>query len=146
MQAAKIAERAAAEAVGGKFGVIVINFANPDMVGHTGNYEATVKAVESADAALGVVVDAVERAHGVALVTADHGNAEFMADPATRQAHTAHTTYPVPLVLFDPSYKGGLVDGSLADVAPTLLGMLGIAPPPEMTGHDLRIADRDPSA
>lgn len=142
MQAAKIAVRAAAEVASGKFGVIVINFANPDMVGHTGNYDATVKAVEAADAALGVVIDAVERAHGLALITADHGNAEFMADPATHQAHTAHTTYLVPLVLFDPSYKGGLKDGTLADVAPTLLGMLDIAPPPEMTGHDLRIADR----
>lgn len=146
MQADKIGERAAAAVADGKFGVIVINFANPDMVGHTGNYEATVKAVEAADAALGSVVDAVERAHGVALITADHGNAEFMADPKTGQAHTAHTTYPVPLVLFDPSYKGRLGDGTLADVAPTLLGILEIAPPPEMTGHDLRIAKRDSPA
>jgi 2,3-bisphosphoglycerate-independent phosphoglycerate mutase len=139
MQAAKIAERAAAEVAGGKFGVIVINFANPDMVGHTGNLDATVKAVEAADAALGTVIDAVERAHGVALITADHGNAEFMADPKTGQAHTAHTTFPVPLMLFDPSFKGKLRDGgTLADVAATLLGILGIEAPPEMTGHDLR--------
>jgi 2,3-bisphosphoglycerate-independent phosphoglycerate mutase len=145
MQAAKIAERAAAEIASGKFGVVVINFANPDMVGHTGNYDATVKAVEAADEALGVVIEAVERAHGVALITADHGNAEYMANPETGQAHTAHTTYPVPFILFDPSYKGGLKDGTLADVSPTLLGMLEIATPPEMTGQDLRVAKRDRS-
>ena len=140
MQAAKIAERAAVEIAGGRFGVIVINFANPDMVGHTGNFDATVKAVEASDGALGTVVGAVERAYGVALITADHGKAEFMADPATGQAHTAHTTFPVPLILFDPSCKGGLkAGGTLADVAPTLLGMLEVAPPSEMTGHDLRI-------
>ena len=140
MQADKIAERAAAEIAGGKFGVVVMNFANPDMVGHTGRLEATIKAIETTDAALAKVIDAVERAHGLALITADHGNAEFMADPATGQAHTAHTTFPVPLILFDPSYKGKLrTGGTLADVAPTLLGMLGIEAPPEMTGHDLRV-------
>ena len=138
MQAEKIAERAAAEIGGGKFGVVVMNFANPDMVGHTGKLEATVTAIETTDAALAKVVEAVERAHGVALITADHGNAEFMADPKTGQAHTAHTTFPVPLILFDPSYKGKLrAGGTLADVAPTLLGMLGVEVPPEMTGHDL---------
>jgi 2,3-bisphosphoglycerate-independent phosphoglycerate mutase len=110
------------------------------MVGHTGKLEATIAAIETTDAALARVVDAVERARGVALITADHGNAEFMADPKTGQAHTAHTTFPVPLILFDPSYKGKLrAGGTLADVAPTLLGMLGIEAPPEMTGHDLRI-------
>ena len=140
MQADKIAERAAEEIISAKFGVVVMNFANPDMVGHTGKLEATIKAIETTDAALGKVIDAVERANGVALITADHGNAEFMADPATGQAHTAHTTYPVPLILFDPSFKGKLgAGGTLADVAPTLLGMLGIEAPPEMTGHDLRI-------
>ncbi len=142
MQADKIAERAAAEIAGGKFGVIVMNFANPDMVGHTGNLEATIKAIETTDAALSKVIDAVERIHGVALITADHGNAEFMADPATGQAHTAHTTFPVPLILFDPSFKGKLrAGGTLADIAPTLLGMLAIKAPSEMTGHDLRLSD-----
>jgi 2,3-bisphosphoglycerate-independent phosphoglycerate mutase len=140
MQADKIAERAAAELAGGKFAVIVMNFANPDMVGHTGNLKATIVAVETTDAALARVIDAVQRVHGVALITADHGNAEFMADPATGQPHTAHTTFPVPLILFDPSYRGKLrAEGTLADVAPTLLGMLAIEAPPEMTGHDLRI-------
>ena len=109
------------------------------MVGHTGVMDATVTAVEATDVALGIVIDALEKRGGVALITADHGNAEFMADPATGQAHTAHTTYPVPLIIFDPSYKGKLKDGALFDVAPTFLGMLGIAKPAEMTGHDLRI-------
>jgi 2,3-bisphosphoglycerate-independent phosphoglycerate mutase len=143
MRAAEIAERAAEAIAAGKFGVVVMNFANPDMVGHTGNMEATVKAVATTDAALGVVMDALERAGGVALITSDHGNAEFMADPATGQPHTAHTTNPVPLILFDPKFKGRLAaHGTLADVAPTLLAMLKIKQPPEMTGHDLRIAGR----
>ena len=111
------------------------------MVGHTGVMAATVTAVEATDVALGIVIDALEKRGGVALITADHGNAEFMADPATGQAHTAHTTYPVPLIIFDPSYTGKLKDGALFDVAPTFLGMLGIAKPAEMTGHDLRIAN-----
>ncbi len=88
--------------------------------------------------ALGIVIDALEKRGGVALITADHGNAEsLVADPATGQAHTAHTTYPVPLIIFDPSYLGKLKDGALFDVAPTFLGMLGIAKPVEMTGNDL---------
>jgi 2,3-bisphosphoglycerate-independent phosphoglycerate mutase len=141
MRAAAIATRVAEEIEGGKFDVIVMNFANPDMVGHTGNFEATVAAVEAADAALGLVIAALEKRGGVALITADHGNAEFMADPATGQAHTAHTTNPVPLILYDPEFKGRLKDGgTLADVAPTMLAVLGVKPPPEMTGHDLRIA------
>ncbi len=140
MKAAAIATRAAEEIAGRKFDVIVMNFANPDMVGHTGKFEATVAAVEATDAALGVVIDALEKRGGVALITADHGNAEFMADPATGQAHTAHTTNPVPLILYDPKFKGRLKDGgTLADVAPTLLGMLEVKAPTEMTGHDLRI-------
>jgi len=142
MRAKEIAERAAAEIAGGKIDVVVINFANPDMVGHTGKYEATVTAVETTDTALGIVIDALAKRGGVALITADHGNAEFMTDPKTGQPHTAHTTFPVPLILFDPQYKGGLRNGALYDVAPTLLAMLGIKAPPEMTGHDLRAPTR----
>jgi 2,3-bisphosphoglycerate-independent phosphoglycerate mutase len=142
MRAAEIATRAAGEITSGKFGVVVMNFANPDMVGHTGSMEATVKAIESSDAALGTVIDAVEKAGGIALITADHGNAEFMADPATGQPHTAHTTNPVPLILYDRWFKGRLKDGgTLADVAPTLLAIIGLEKPPEMSGRDLR----DPS-
>jgi 2,3-bisphosphoglycerate-independent phosphoglycerate mutase len=140
MKAAAIATRVAEEIEGGNFDVIVMNFANPDMVGHTGKFEATVAAVEAADAALGVVIAALEKRGGVALITADHGNAEFMADPATGQAHTAHTTNPVPLILYDPHFKGRLRSGgTLADVAPTLLGMVGVKAPREMSGRDLRI-------
>jgi 2,3-bisphosphoglycerate-independent phosphoglycerate mutase len=143
MRAQAVAERVAAEIGGGRFGVIVVNFANPDMVGHTGKLEPTVRAIEASDRALGIVIAALERARGVALITADHGNAEFMADPATGQPHTAHTTNPVPLILYDPNFKGTLREGgTLADIAPTLLGMLEIAPPPEMTGHDLRVPAR----
>jgi 2,3-bisphosphoglycerate-independent phosphoglycerate mutase len=140
MKAAAIATRVVEEIETGKFDVIVMNFANPDMVGHTGKFDATVAAVEVTDAALGIVIGAIEKRGGVALITADHGNAEFMADPATGQAHTAHTTNPVPLILYDPKFKGRLKDGgTLADVAPTLLGMLGVKAPAEMTGRDLRI-------
>jgi 2,3-bisphosphoglycerate-independent phosphoglycerate mutase len=140
MSAMAVAERAEQEILSGRFGVIVINFANPDMVGHTGVMDATVRAVEVSDAALGRVLEAVQRMGGVALITADHGNAEFMADPATGQPHTAHTTNLVPLILVDPNYRGGLAEGgTLADVAPTLLGMLEIPKPPEMTGRDLRV-------
>jgi 2,3-bisphosphoglycerate-independent phosphoglycerate mutase len=144
MRAKDIAERAAKEVASGDVDVIVINFANPDMVGHTGVMDATVTAVEATDVALGTVIEALEKRGGVALITADHGNAEFMADPATGQAHTAHTTYPVPLIIFDPSYTGRLKDGALYDVAPTFLAMLGIANPAEMTGHDLRILNPRP--
>jgi 2,3-bisphosphoglycerate-independent phosphoglycerate mutase len=140
MQAVAIAKRAAEEIASGRFGVVVMNFANPDMVGHTGNMTATVKAVETSDVALGIVIDALTQVGGVALITADHGNAEFMADPATGQPHTAHTTNPVPLILFDPSFKGSMQDnGTLADVAPTLLAMLELEQPAEMSGHDLRV-------
>ncbi len=142
MKAEEIAERAEREIKSGRFGVIVINFANPDMVGHTGNLEATIRAVEVTDTALNRVIGALDNAGGVALVTADHGNAEFMADPATGQPHTAHTTNRVPLILFDPAYRAALADGTLSDVAPTLLAILEIAAPPEMTGRDLRIARR----
>jgi 2,3-bisphosphoglycerate-independent phosphoglycerate mutase len=140
MQAVAIARRAAEEIAKHNFDVIVLNFANPDMVGHTGNMEATVKAVEESDRALGIVLDAIDAADGAALITADHGNAEFMADPATGQPHTAHTTNPVPLILYDRRFRGRLADGgALSDVAPTFLAMLGISKPPEMTGRDLRV-------
>jgi 2,3-bisphosphoglycerate-independent phosphoglycerate mutase len=104
---------------------------------------ATVKAVETSDVALGIVIDALTHVGGVALITADHGNAEFMADPATGQPHTAHTTNPVPLILFDPSFEGRMKNnGTLADVAPTLLAILELEQPAEMSGHDLRVPSK----
>ena len=141
MRALQVADRAAQEIESGRFDVAIVNFANPDMVGHSGNLEATVTAVETSDRALGRLASAIESRGGVLLVTSDHGNAEFMKDPATGQPHTAHTTNPVPFILADRSYHGRLRShGTLADIAPTMLAILGLAVPPEMTGRDLREA------
>jgi 2,3-bisphosphoglycerate-independent phosphoglycerate mutase len=134
MSAAEVAARVAAEAANYDF--VIVNFANPDMVGHTGSIPAAIAAVETTDRALGVVLDAVRRAGGTALVTADHGNAETMLAPDGVSPHTAHTTNPVPLVVTDP--KLTLRDGGeLSDLAPTILSMLGIQQPGEMTGRAL---------
>ena len=139
MSAMTVAEKAEEALASGRFGAIVINFANPDMVGHTGVMAATIKAVEVTDRALGRVIEAVRGAGGCALITSDHGNAEFMADPKTGQPHTAHTTNLVPLILFNPGVHERLEDGgTLADVAPTFLSLLGLSAPSEMTGHNLR--------
>jgi len=141
MSAAGIADRAEQEIKAELFEVIVVNFANPDTVGHTGNREATIQAVETTDQALGRIVATVEKkGGGVALVTSDHGNAEFMMDPATGQAHTAHTTNPVAFVVLDSRFKGSLKEGgTLQDVAPTFLKMIGVEIPREMTGRALRL-------
>jgi len=118
------------------YDVIIMNYANPDMVGHTGVYEAAVKAIEAVDECMGRVVDAVIKKNGTVLVTADHGNAEKMIDYETGEPHTAHTTNPVPFILIsDRKYK--LRPGKLADVAPTMLKLLGIEKPEEMTGQPL---------
>ena len=111
-----------------------MNFANPDMVGHTGVIPAVVRAVETTDACLGRVVEAVERAGGVSLVIADHGNAENLLQE-DGSPHTAHTTNPVPVILTAADAK--LRDGELSDVAPTLLALLGVERPPAMTGENL---------
>jgi 2,3-bisphosphoglycerate-independent phosphoglycerate mutase len=123
----------------GSFDLIVVNFANGDMVGHTGKIDAAVKAIETVDGCLRRIREPLERKGGAWIVTADHGNAELMVDPQTGQPHTYHTTFPVPLILmseFQGKLKGG---GSLRDISPTILGVLGVEPPPEMTGQDLRI-------
>jgi 2,3-bisphosphoglycerate-independent phosphoglycerate mutase len=117
--------------------LIVANFANPDMVGHTGDLSAAIRAVEAVDARLGEVVHAVERVGGAMLVFADHGNCETMIDPATGGPHTAHTTNPVPLILVGGPAGVSLDHGRLADVAPTALWLMGVEPPPEMTGRVL---------
>jgi 2,3-bisphosphoglycerate-independent phosphoglycerate mutase len=128
-----------------KFDVIVVNFANADMVGHSGDLAAAVKAVEAIDHCLGRLAAALTKVGGAMFVTADHGNAEMMRDPATGQPHTAHTTNPVPLVLVNPPPGVvGIGDGKLADIAPTLLALLGIEPPRAMTGKSLlRTAARE---
>jgi 2,3-bisphosphoglycerate-independent phosphoglycerate mutase len=120
---------------------VLCNYANGDMVGHTGSIPATLKAVETVDACLARVVSAAERAGARLLVTADHGNCEMMIDPATGGPHTAHTTNPVPFVVVDGQAAHGLRDGgALCDVGPTILALLGLEQPPEMTGRDLRLA------
>jgi 2,3-bisphosphoglycerate-independent phosphoglycerate mutase len=126
---------------GGEYDVVVLNIANPDMVGHTGSMDAAISAVQSTDQSLGRITAAVERAGGVALITADHGNCETMYDPSTAQPHTAHTTNPVPLILFDPRSRfGRLKDGgALENVAPTILEILGIDQPSEMTAASLLV-------
>ena len=134
MSAPEVAAVVAAE-VGDGYRFLVVNFANPDMVGHTGVIPAVVKAVEATDACLGTVVDAVDRAGGVCLIFADHGNAEQMFEADGVSPLTSHTTNPVPLIL---TGEGTLADGGeLSDLAPTVLGLLGIEQPPEMTGRDL---------
>jgi 2,3-bisphosphoglycerate-independent phosphoglycerate mutase len=128
-----------------RFDVVIVNYANTDMVGHTGDIVAAIAAVETVDRCLGRLAEAVTRAGGCLLITADHGNAEMMRDPATGQAHTAHTLNPVPLLLVNPPAGiTGLRDGRLADIAPTLLALLGMSQPAAMTGRPLllRAAER----
>ena len=126
----------------GETDVFVINFANPDMVGHTGNLQKTVEAVQYVDTCLGWITKRLKTARGRCLITADHGNCEQMIDPRTGQPHTAHTTNPVPFHLIDDASLGVRLreGGALEDVAPTLLGLLGIEKPSEMSGRDLRLA------
>ena len=140
MSAFEVGQRAVAEIGSGNHDVLILNFANGDMVGHTGILPAAIRAIEAVDANLKIVVEKIWEIGGTALVTSDHGNAETMVDPATGEPHTAHTTNRVPLILADPSGKGTVLrdDRALEDLAPTILGMLGIPPPPEMTGEDLR--------
>jgi 2,3-bisphosphoglycerate-independent phosphoglycerate mutase len=141
MSAAGIADTVVKAVEDGTFDVIIINFANADMVGHSGKIEPTVKAVETVDACLGRIELAVRSRGGAMLITADHGNAEMMIDPATGGPHTAHTTNPVPfIVVAENSKKFTLKSGgSLRDISPTILGMLDLPEPREMTGADLRV-------
>ena len=120
----------------GKYNVIILNYANPDMVGHTGSLEAAIKAIEKIDDCVQRVVDAVKEQGGELLITADHGNAEQMIDYKTGEPHTAHTTNPVPLILVGKD-DVKLKSGKLADIAPTMLDMMGIEKPEQMTGNSL---------
>ncbi|MGC6389490.1 2,3-bisphosphoglycerate-independent phosphoglycerate mutase [Ewingella sp. S1.OA.A_B6] len=139
MSSAELTEKLLGAIASGKYDTIICNYPNGDMVGHTGIYEAAVKAVETLDACIAQVVDAVKQAGGQLLITADHGNAEQMSDPATGQAHTAHTSLPVPLI-----YIGGhaqaVAGGKLSDIAPTMLALMGMQIPQEMSGKPLFIA------
>ena len=136
MSAYEITDRLA-EAIGSrKYDAIVCNFANGDMVGHTGNLAAATRAIEVLDECIGRAVAAMQEIGGEVLITADHGNAETMLDPATKQAHTAHTLNLVPLLYV--GRKAKITEGgALQDVAPTLLTMMGLPAPPEMTGKPL---------
>jgi 2,3-bisphosphoglycerate-independent phosphoglycerate mutase len=138
MSAPELTDKAV-EAIGsGKYDLIVLNYANPDMVGHTGSLPAAIKAVETVDTGLGRIVEAIKQAGGALLVTADHGNCEMMRDPVTGGPHTAHTTGPVPILVYGVGgSEAGLRDGRLADIAPTLLALMGLPKPAEMTGGSL---------
>ncbi len=138
MSAVGVCDAVVRSIASGSFELIVVNFANADMVGHTGVVQAAVAACETVDGCLSRIDAALKVQGGQWIVTADHGNADLMVDPETGDPHTYHTTFPVPLILAS-EYQGSLADGgSLRDIAPTILGCLGVEQPQEMTGHDLR--------
>jgi 2,3-bisphosphoglycerate-independent phosphoglycerate mutase len=140
MSAPELTDRAVEAIDSGKYDMIVLNYANPDMVGHTGDLAAAIKAVETVDNGLGRIADALRRHGGALIVTADHGNCELMKDPETGGPHTSHTTNPVPVVVVPGAAmtgSGGIHDGSLADLAPTILDLMGIPLPREMTGRSI---------
>jgi 2,3-bisphosphoglycerate-independent phosphoglycerate mutase len=140
MSAPELTDKAVQAIDSGKYDMIVLNYANPDMVGHTGDLAAAIKAVETVDTGLGRIVDALRRLGGALIVTADHGNCELMKDPETGGPHTSHTTNPVPVVVMAGAAVAGargIHDGSLADLAPTILDLMGVPVPREMTGHSI---------
>jgi len=137
MSAPELTDKAVEAIRSGKYDLIVLNFANPDMVGHTGSLPAAIKAVETVDTGLGRIVEAIHKMGGALLITADHGNCEMMRDPQTHGPHTAHTTNPVPLILTGAGNRVLVAEGRLADIAPTLLELMGLPKPAEMTGSSL---------
>lgn len=137
MSAPALTDKAVQAIAAGAHDLIVLNFANADMVGHTGSLPAAIAACEAVDAGLGRIMEAIRAAGGTLLVTADHGNAEMMRDPATGGPHTSHTLNPVPLALLGGPPGAALADGRLADVAPTLLALMGLPKPAAMTGQSL---------
>lgn len=138
MSAPEVTEKVLEAINSKKYDCIILNYANPDMVGHTGSLEAAIKAIETVDNCVGKVVEAVEAEEGVLLITADHGNAEQMVDYKTGEPHTAHTTNPVPLILVGME-NAKLKEGKLADLAPTMLEIMGLEKPQEMTGESIII-------
>ncbi len=139
MSAYQVTDKLEAAIGSGSYDLIVCNYANPDMVGHTGVMAAAVKAVETIDACLGRLIAALEKAGGVMLLTADHGNVEMMQDPKTHEPYTAHTTLDVPIIALGAPVGTALANGRLADVAPTLLDLMGLPKPAVMTGHSLLV-------
>lgn len=147
MSAVEVTDKLVEAIESGKYDLVVANFANGDMVGHSGILEAAIKAAATVDACLGRVETAIHSAGGVMLVTADHGNCEMMRDPESGQPHTAHTLNKVPIILVNgPAWTQGLRDGRLADVAPTLLRLLDLPQPAKMTGASLIVEKRAQSA
>ena len=145
-EAPKMSAPAVADAVvkaveSDKFDFILVNFANPDMIGHTGIMKAAIEAVETVDVGVGRIAEAVKSKGGAMFITADHGNCELMKDPATGQPHTAHTTNPVPLLYVNEADRAAkiLPGGRICDVAPTMLTLLGLPQPEAMTGHTLLV-------
>lgn len=136
-----LTEKLVAAIKSGKYDTIICNYPNGDMVGHTGVMEAAVKAVEALDHCVEEVAKAVESVGGQLLITADHGNAEQMRDPATGQAHTAHTNLPVPLIYVGDKNVKAVAGGKLSDIAPTMLSLMGMEIPQEMTGKPLFIVE-----
>jgi 2,3-bisphosphoglycerate-independent phosphoglycerate mutase len=136
MSAPELTDKAVDAINSGKYDLIVLNYANPDMVGHTGNLQAAIKAVETVDKELERLAQAIRGTGGALLVTADHGNCEMMRDPETGASHTSHTTNPVPLLLVGAGDVSRAV-GRLEDIAPTLLELMGLPKPAEMTGRSL---------
>jgi 2,3-bisphosphoglycerate-independent phosphoglycerate mutase len=150
MSAAELARKVVAAIDGGTYDLVVMNFANLDMVGHTGMLAPAIRAVEAVDAGVGQIAEAIKRQGGLMFITADHGNCEMMRDPNTGGPHTAHTLNQVPAILVDGPEGLTLTDGRLADVAPTLLELMGIPAPAEMTGSSLIVhgeaeAPREPA-
>ena len=139
MSAPEVTEKVVAAINEDKYDTIILNFANPDMVGHTGSLPAAIKAVETIDTCVGKVVEAILAHHGTMLITADHGNCEQMIDYKTGEPHTAHTTNPVPLILVTENENLKIKEGKLADLAPTMLELLGIEKPVEMTGESILV-------
>jgi 2,3-bisphosphoglycerate-independent phosphoglycerate mutase len=145
MSAYEVTDKLVAAIEADSFDLIVVNFANTDMVGHSGNLEAAIKAVEAVDRCLGRLRAAVEAKGGAILITADHGNAEMMTDPVTGEPHTAHTLNRVPVIVVGAAGRK-VIDGKLADVAPTLLELMGLPKPASMTGHSLLAPREDARA
>ena len=139
MSAPEVTEKLVAAIGSGQFDTIICNYANCDQVGHTGDFDASVKAVEAVDVCLAQILEAVTAANGELLITADHGNVEEMYDESSNQPHTQHTTLPVPLVYARPRKISLDTDGSLADIAPTMLALMDLPQPAEMTGRSLII-------
>jgi len=139
MSEPQVADAASAAISSQKYDFVLINFANPDMVGHTGRLEPAIEAVEAVDKGIGAVVAAARAVGGVVIITADHGNCELMRDPTTGGPHTAHTTNPVPLLYVNDRHPNAHLrsGGRICDVAPTMLRIMGLSQPPAMTGVPL---------